>query len=127
MADFVFYPITSLMYTALAVYFWRTRWAVTAHSSAPRTGAKTLEHTVVLVPLILHATLLYESMFAGDGVRLGVGNAVSTIVWLTVAIYWLGLGVTGFFVGIACGFCAYAALTTVAMYRVKEPSAPPNK
>jgi len=90
MADFVFYPITSLMYTALAVYFWRTRWAVTAHSSAPRTGSKTLEHTVVLVPLILHATLLYESMFAGDGVRLGVGNAVSTIVWLTVVIYWLG-------------------------------------
>ena len=43
-----------------------------------------------------------------------------------VAIYWLGLGVTGFFVGIACGFCAYAALTTVAMYRVKEPSAPPK-
>ena len=24
-----------------------------------------------------------------DGVRLGVGNAVSSIVWLTVAIYWL--------------------------------------
>ena len=43
-----------------------------------------------------------------------------------VAIYWLGLGVTGFFVGIACGFCGYAALTTVAIFRVKEPSAPPK-
>ena len=90
MADLVFYPITALMYAALAVYFWRTRWAVAAHARAPRTGSKTLEHTAVLLPLILHAMLLYESMFAGDGVRLGVGNAVSIIVWLTVVIYWLG-------------------------------------
>ncbi len=90
MADFVFYPITSLMYAALAVYFWRTRWAVAAHPPEPRTESKMLEHLVVLAPLILHAMLLYESMFAGDGVRLGVGNAVSTIAWLTVVIYWLG-------------------------------------
>ena len=88
MADLVFYPITSLMYAALAVYFWRTRWAATGAGS--RAGSKTLERLLVLVPLGLHAMLLYQSMFAGDGVRLGVGNAMSTIVWLTVAIYWLG-------------------------------------
>ncbi len=90
MADAVFYPITSLMYAALAVYFWRTRWAVAARAAGPRSESKTLEQLAVLVPLALHATLLYGSMFAGDGVRLGVGNAMSTIVWLTVAIYWLG-------------------------------------
>jgi ABC-type uncharacterized transport system permease subunit len=90
MPDFVFYLITSLMYAALAVYYWRTRWAVTAHAAAVRTESKTLEHLVVMVPLILHATLLYGSVFAGDGIHLGVGNALSTIVWLTVAIYWLG-------------------------------------
>ena len=38
-----------------------------------------------------------------------------------VAIYWLDLGASGFFVAIASGFCAYAALTTAAMFRVKEP------
>src|SRR3990172_10508262 len=90
MADLVFYPITSLMYAALAVYFWRTRWAVAVHAPGLRTESKMLEHLMVLVPIALHATLLYDSMFAGDGVRLGVGNAMSTIVWLTVAIYWLG-------------------------------------
>ncbi|MEK7834823.1 MAG: cytochrome c biogenesis protein CcsA [Pseudomonadota bacterium] len=90
MANAVFYPITSLMYAALAVYFWRTRWVVGARAAGPRSQAKTLEQLAVLVPLALHATLLYDSMFAGDGVRLGVGNAMSTIVWLTVAIYWLG-------------------------------------
>ena len=90
MANFVFYPITSLMYAALAVYFWRTRWAAAAHPPGLRTEPKTLEHLMVLVPIVLHATLLYDSMFAGEGVRLGVGNALSTIVWLTVVIYWLG-------------------------------------
>ncbi len=40
--------------------------------------------------MALHAMLLYQSMFAGDGMHLGIGNAISTIVWLTVAIYWLG-------------------------------------
>ena len=90
MANAVFYPITSLMYAALAVYFWRTRWVVEARPAGPRAESKMLEQLAVLVPLALHAMLLYDSMFAGDGVRLGVGNAMSTIVWLTVAIYWLG-------------------------------------
>jgi uncharacterized protein YjiS (DUF1127 family) len=39
-----------------------------------------------------------------------------------IAIYWLGFETIGFFVAIAGGFCAYAALTTAAMYWVKEPS-----
>ncbi|MBI2294273.1 MAG: cytochrome c biogenesis protein CcsA [Betaproteobacteria bacterium] len=90
MANAVFYPITSLMYAALAVYFWRTRWVVAARPAGLRAESKMLEQLAVLVPLALHAMLLYDSMFAGDGVRLGVGNAMSTIVWLTVAIYWLG-------------------------------------
>jgi ABC-type uncharacterized transport system permease subunit len=90
MPDSVFYLITSLMYAALAVYFWRTRWAVAAHMPSARTGSRTLEQLAILVPLLLHAVLLYDSLFAADGMHLGVGNAVSVIVWLTVAIYWLG-------------------------------------
>ena len=39
-----------------------------------------------------------------------------------VAIYWLDLGVIGFFVAVAGGFCAYAALAAAAVMRVKEPS-----
>jgi hypothetical protein len=42
-----------------------------------------------------------------------------------VAIYVPDLGAIGFFVAIAGGFCAYAALTAAAMCRVKTPSAPP--
>jgi putative MATE family efflux protein len=39
-----------------------------------------------------------------------------------VAARWLDLGVTGVFVGIAGGFCTYAALTSAAVVRVKTPA-----
>ena len=43
------------------------------------------------------------------------------------AIYWLDLGVLGFFVAIAAGYCTYASLTVAAMLGVKEPPAPATK
>ena len=39
------------------------------------------------------------------------------------AITLLDLGASGFFAGIAAGFCAYAALTALAVSRVEKPSA----
>ena len=41
------------------------------------------------------------------------------------AVYWLDLGAIGFFVGIAGGFCAYAALASAAIISVEKPSARP--
>ena len=57
------------------------------NGDSPFFTARTI--TFVLVA-ILHAALLYDSVFAKDGMHLGVGSAISMIVWLTVAIYWLG-------------------------------------
>jgi MATE family, multidrug efflux pump len=59
---------------------------------------------------------------AANGVRLAV-NVVGGLI----AVYWLDLGAIGFFAAIAIGFGAYAALTTAAVWRVKEPSASPIK
>src|SRR6266545_3817434 len=39
------------------------------------------------------------------------------------AIYWLDLGAAGFFIAVALGFVAYAALTACAAIRVKDPPA----
>ncbi len=44
-----------------------------------------------------------------------------------VAVYWFDLGAIGFFVGIAGGFCTYAALTSAAIFSVKQRSAPPPR
>jgi ABC-type uncharacterized transport system permease subunit len=45
-------------------------------------------HAAMLAPLALHGYLLSGSMFGADGLRLGVGNALSAILWITVLIYW---------------------------------------
>jgi putative MATE family efflux protein len=47
---------------------------------------------------------------------------VASAAGALIAIYWLDLGAIGLFVAIAGGFGAYAALTALAMSRVKEPS-----
>ena len=86
------YLANALLYGALAFYFWRTRWtpAAASNAAAPGDDARWTEHYLVLAPLALHAALLARAAFAPDGLHLGVGNAVSAILWLTVLIYWLG-------------------------------------
>jgi ABC-type uncharacterized transport system permease subunit len=94
MGEILPYLVNALLYGALAFYFWRTRWSAAGAmnevppSASPRFNA--LEHYLVLVPLALHTTLLARSAFSPDGLHLGIGNAVSAILWLTVLIYWLG-------------------------------------
>jgi ABC-type uncharacterized transport system permease subunit len=84
------YAVNALLYGALALYAWRIRWSPAAHAPSPAAGSGAIEHYAVLVPLGLHAALLARALFAPDGLHLGVGNAVSAILWLTVVIYWAG-------------------------------------
>ena len=64
----------------------------------------------------------------------GLGNVMWTVTANAVrlasstgcalaAIYWLDLGVIGFFVSVALGFCAYAALALLAMLRATAKTA----
>jgi ABC-type uncharacterized transport system permease subunit len=89
MGEILPYLLSALLYGALAFYFWRTRWAA-AGAQKPQSDPSRGEHYAVLVPLALHGLLLAQSLFGPDGLHLGVGNAVSAILWLTVLIYWLG-------------------------------------
>lgn len=81
------YLSTALLYGALAFAFWRALWApAAAHGRGLPQGVRHL----VLAPLALHAWLLGPALFAPDGLRLGVGTALSAILWLTVLVYWTG-------------------------------------
>lgn len=84
------YLATALTYSALAVYFWKTRWSPTSSEQHPIAATPTWERGAVVLPLILHAGLLYSAVVVGSSLTLGVGIAVSIIVWLCVFIYWLG-------------------------------------
>ena len=57
-----------------------------------------------------------------NGVRLlaSAGGAL-------IAIYWFDLGAIGFFLAVAIGFCAFAAMAVSIMLRVTEPANTPDR
>lgn len=80
-----FQLLASVLYAALAVHLWRRHWAAAA---APAAGQGS--HLLQLAALAVHAIAVFGPMFAGDTLRIGVGDAISAILWLTVLIYGLG-------------------------------------
>ncbi|MCC7485871.1 MAG: cytochrome c biogenesis protein CcsA [Burkholderiales bacterium] len=92
MAESLPYLANALLYGALAYYFWRGRWAAAAEGASAE-GARVpaaFERFLVLAPLLIHTWLLARAVFAPDGMHLGVANAVSAILWLTVLVYFAG-------------------------------------
>src|SRR5690348_12458454 len=70
--------------------------------------------------------LFFVSQGLGRGAAAAGANAVRlavNVVGGLVAVYWLDLGMVGFFASVAIGFALYAALLIWAVMRVKEPQA----
>lgn len=86
------HAVCAALYGALAFYFWRRHWADAnvASASTDTESRHGIEHAALLAPFALHTWLLAGSMFGAGGMYLGVGNALSLILWLTVLIYGLG-------------------------------------
>lgn len=78
--------LTALLYAGLGAYFWRSLW----QGSSANVLRPSWEKPAILLPLLLHAVLLQQLIFQPDGLKLGVGHAISAIAWLTVLVYWLG-------------------------------------
>jgi len=70
--------------------------------------------------------LFFVSQGLGRGFAAMIANAVRLVVNAgagLAAVYWLGSGVGGFFAAVAAGFCLYAALLAVEVFRVKPTEA----
>jgi ABC-type uncharacterized transport system permease subunit len=89
MSSILFYLAAFLLYGLIGWHFWRTKWNTSKQSMDSSTVAADWDSFVILVPLMLHGYTLYLSIFSGTGLSFGVGNAVSSIVWLTALVYWL--------------------------------------
>lgn len=73
------YLTVIVLYSAVAVRFWRTS----------STQSRSIKHSVLIaLGLIVHASLLYQDIFIGD-LNLNIANTLSLIFWLTVLIYWI--------------------------------------
>ena len=86
MNDILLHLLVSFGYAGLAIFLWRDA-LVPAIAQDTRLRASSA-HMALVVPLTLHAFLLARTAFSGGALYLGVGTAISVIIWLTVLIYW---------------------------------------
>jgi len=75
------------MYLGLALHFWNTRWRRRAAPAKP--GLRLWERAAILAPLALHGGLLYQGIFAAPELRFGFAQALSVMMFLGVALYWI--------------------------------------
>src|SRR5262245_31508763 len=77
--------VCAALYATIALLLYRSL----AYRDKAAHGPMLLDWATLL-PLLLHTWLLYQMVFAPDGIYLGVGTSASVIMWLTVLIYWVG-------------------------------------
>lgn len=76
------------IYAGLAAQLWRVRWRGPALDRPPG-GLNSVERILLLVALIAHGFSLQVVIFDGDRMRFGFAVAVSVMIWLAVALYWI--------------------------------------
>lgn len=89
------YPAAVLLYILVGWFILRNIHGQSLLDNNKEDASVTISrvHFFMLIPLMLHAITLYQTIFAGAGLTLGVGEAISLIVWLSALIYWF----SGFF------------------------------
>ncbi|HEX7454511.1 MAG TPA: cytochrome c biogenesis protein CcsA [Gallionella sp.] len=86
MSNLILSFIAFVAYALLSVYFWRAHAGTRGQGDALCRGA--VGH-LVLIPVALHGYLLWQGIFSDGGFDLGVLNALSLIIWLTLLVYWV--------------------------------------
>lgn len=54
-----------------------------------RTPSSASERVLLPLALLGHGALIYHSVLGQGDIRLGFGNSLSTILWLTALVYWM--------------------------------------
>jgi ABC-type uncharacterized transport system permease subunit len=96
MPDLLLYFSTAACWLVLSGLAWRAARPAVAAGPSTEINEVRIEAVLVPVALALHGSLVYHGLVTANGLDLGVANAISLIVWLTVLIYWLaGLAFPG--------------------------------
>ena len=82
------HAITAILYAGLALYFWRTRWTGQP-LNMPTGGLRVWERSLLLAALVMHALSLRSDIFDAGTMRFSFSIALSVMLWLTIALYWL--------------------------------------
>jgi ABC-type uncharacterized transport system permease subunit len=88
MPAILLHVLAAALYAGLALHFWRSRWRGPALDQ-PVAGLATWERGWLLAALLLHGATLAQEIFPGDAMRFGFAVALSLILWLAIALYWI--------------------------------------
>ena len=88
MSAILMHLLPAAIYAGLAAHLWRSRWKGPALDQ-PRGGLKVGERGLLLVALAAHAYSLNMDLFGGSGMRFGFAIALSLMLWLAIALYWV--------------------------------------
>lgn len=80
--------VSSLLYAALGLHFWHTRWHQAESAAVPQ-HMQTWERLAILGALVVQGIGLYDGLFSAGGMRFSFSFALSLMLWLAVLIYWL--------------------------------------
>lgn len=80
--------LAAALYALLALHFWRTRWRGPLLAQ-PARGLGRGERVVLMVALLLHGFLLHSDIFGAQTMRFSFAIALSVMMWLAIALYWI--------------------------------------
>lgn len=88
MPSILLHLAAAALYAGLALHFWRTRWRGPVLDQ-PVAGLVFWERTWLLAALTCHGATLVQEIFPAGGMRFGFSVALSLILWLAIALYWV--------------------------------------
>lgn len=80
--------LAAALYAGLAAHLWRKRWRGPVLDQ-PAGGLRLGERGLLLVALAAHGVSLRMEIFDGTSMRFGFAIALSVMLWLAIALYWI--------------------------------------
>jgi ABC-type uncharacterized transport system permease subunit len=88
MPPILLHLIAATLYVGLAVLSWRSRWRGPALDRPPA-SLSGWERVWLLAALLAHGVTLVREIFPGDTMHFSFSIALSMILWLAIAFYWI--------------------------------------
>ena len=88
MSSILLHLVAAFLYLALAVLSWRSRWRGAA-LDRPRSALAAWERAGLIIALLAHGAALTREIFPGDAMHFSFSIAISMILWLAIAFYWV--------------------------------------
>lgn len=88
MPQILLHLLAAALYLSLGAHFWHTRWRGPALNQ-PRGRLTRNERLLLLAALLAHGITVATELFGGGHMRFGFAVAISLMLWLALALYWI--------------------------------------